>query len=72
VKIRFPYNQIGLALEYYAHGAWRCALLLNHSKIEAMGGLSLAKSKILLSITERYELTPPGEYHEDGMTISCI
>lgn len=73
MKIRFTYNQIGLALEYFAHGDWRTALLLNHKQIEHNGGLSLTKSKILLGITERYELTPPGEYNDGpGRTILCV
>jgi len=72
MKIRFTLNQAGLALEYFAHGDWRMAVLIRPSQIELNGGISLIKSKILLGIVDRYELTPAGEYREDGRTIICV
>lgn len=71
-KIRFTLNQIGMAFEAFTNGDWRTVLFLNTAKLEQHGGASLAKSKILLGITDRYELTPAGEYSENGITINCI
>ena len=71
-KIRFSYNQIGLMLEQFLNGEWRCVNLWNNQQIESLGGIFSIKNKCLLSIRD-YELVKAGLYHEkDGSTVNCI
>lgn len=73
IKIRSTLNQCGLALEYFKAGDWRCACLVSPENITLNGGWQAVKSKLLLQITQRYELTPPGEYRDgNGVTVECI
>ena len=73
MEIRFTLNQLGLALEYFKLGEWRCALLLSPAQVEKHGGVSLTKSKLLYSITDRYELVPAGEYKDaSNITVTCV
>lgn len=73
LKIRFTLNQCGLSFEYFKKGDWRCACLVSPENITKNGGAFSVKSKLLLQMTQRYELTPPGEYRDDnGVTVECI
>jgi hypothetical protein len=73
LKIRFALNQCGLALEYFKDKEWRCACLVTPENITKNGGVSLVKSKLLLQITDRYDLTAPGEYKDgNGVTVECV
>jgi hypothetical protein len=73
LKIRFTLNQCGLAFEYFKAGEWRCACLVSPETITLNGGAISVKSKLLLQMTQRYELTPPGEYRDgNGVTVDCI
>jgi len=73
LKIRFTLNQCGLALEYFKDGDWCCACLVSPANITLNGGPFSVKSKLILQITQRYELTPPGEYRDgNGVTVECI
>ncbi len=76
MKIRFAVNQVGLAIEYYAHGQWRCSGFYNHSKVAEHGGLQALKTKALYALypamNMQQEIIPAGDYTENGITITCI
>lgn len=76
MKIRFALNQIGLNVEYFAHGDWRSAGLFNHEVIRNHGGIANFKSKALISLYPamgmQQEIIPAGTYCENGMTITCV
>ena len=76
MKIRFAINQVGLAVEYFAHGNWRCAGLFKPDTIASHGGINNFKTKALYSLypacNMQQEIMPAGEYHEDGKTIICV
>lgn len=71
LKLRFRYNQIGMWLESWKGGEW-CSASVTF-KPEHHGGIANLKSKILLQITDRYELVPPGDYQDEpGYTVTCV
>lgn len=73
MKIRFTLNQVGLAVEYFKDGDWRNAALFQPKHIEYHGGIQNLKSKVLLQMTQRYELVQPGEYRDgEGRTVICV
>lgn len=76
MKIRFVSNQIGVNVEYHAHGDWRSAGLFSHETVAGHGGLANFKTKALYSLypasNMQQEVTPPGTYHEENQTITCI
>lgn len=73
LKIRFTLNQCGLSFEYFKDGDWRCACLVSPENMTKNGGPFSVKSKLLLQVTQRYELTPPGECRDgNGVTVVCI
>lgn len=76
MKIRFAQNQIGLNVEYYAHGEWRSAGLFSAVCIANHGGIANFKTKALHSLyaamNMQQEIISAGEYHENGKTIVCI
>ena len=76
MKIRFSLNEMGLNVEYFAHGAWRSAGLFSHEAIAKHGGLENFKTKALYSLYPacgmRQEIAPPGTYTENGATVQCV
>lgn len=73
LKVRFTINQAGMAFEYFKDGAWRGALFLNNDLVTENGGPALVKSKVLMGMTDRYDLVPPGEYKDEpGLTVTCV
>ena len=76
MKIRFAINQIGLNVQYFAHGDWRSAGLYSHAAIKEHGGIGNLKTKVLYTLypamNMQQDIVPPGKYHESGMTITCV
>ncbi len=76
MKIRFAMNQIGLNVEYFAHGDWRSAGMFSAESVAKHGGIANLKTKALHSLygamNMQQEIVAPGEYHENGMTITCV
>jgi len=73
MKIRFTLNQTGLSLEYHKEGSWRLAGFFAPKVVEYHGGIQNLKSKVLMQITQRYELVLPGEYKDEpGVTVQCV
>jgi hypothetical protein len=76
MKIRFAINQVGLNVEYFAHGDWRSAGMFNHDSIKKHGGIANLKTKALYSLypscNMQQEVMPAGDYSENGMTITCV
>ena len=76
MKIRFAQNEMGINVEYFAHGDWRSAGLFNNEAIANLGGISNFKTKALYSLypacNMQQEVIPAGAYSENGMTITCV
>jgi hypothetical protein len=81
MKVRFNLNQIGLTIECAANSSntknpkWICAVFWGNKMLEDMGGAYGLKHGVLSSlhmIDGEHEVVPPGTYHEEGRTVTCI